>query len=101
MQKSFIESMQENLFENIESFPKSDLHSHAGRGGNVAFVSEWIGKKIPLPPTKFQSLEDMNQWYIENIRCLTSNIEGQLKRWEACFHQANKDSDIGFELYDI
>lgn len=92
MQKSFIESLQENLFDNIASFPKSDLHSHAGRGGNVAFISNWIGKKIPLPPAKFQSLGDMNQWYIENIRCVAGNTEGQIKRWEACFHQAYNDN---------
>jgi hypothetical protein len=31
-------------------YPKSDLHNHAGRWGNIKYLSEYLGKTIALPP---------------------------------------------------
>ena len=92
MQRTFEQSLQNCFQEDIVSFPKSDLHNHAGRGGNAKYVSEWAGKKIPLPPAKFQSLDDMQKWYSENIRNIAGGINGQIKRWESCFLQAYDDN---------
>lgn len=92
MQKTFSQSLQANSLNDIASFPKSDLHSHAGRGGNVKYISAWVGKKIALPPKKFKSLDDMQQWYSDNIRNLSCGVDGQIKRWEACFQQARDDT---------
>ena len=92
MNKSFTKALQTNSLDDIVLIPKSDLHSHAGRGGNVKYLSAWAGKKIPLPPAKFQSLADMQEWYSNNIRYLSCGVEGQIKRWEACFKQACDDN---------
>ena len=42
------------------SVPKSDLHNHAGRGGNLAALAEWWGVKIALPEGTFRSLGAMD-----------------------------------------
>ncbi|HCW52481.1 MAG TPA: adenosine deaminase [Clostridium sp.] len=92
MEKRFYEALENNSLKDLATIPKSDLHSHAGRGGNVKYISEWCGKSIPLPPKKFESIDHMQKWYCENIRCLAFGLEGQLKRWEAAFKQAYDDN---------
>jgi adenosine deaminase len=90
--RNFKDALQSNSLEDIAKCPKSDLHSHAGRGGNVKYISTWVGKNIAPPPLKFNSLSNMQKWYSDNIRCLTNSREGQIKRWEACFQQAYEDN---------
>lgn len=92
MKKTFISALEKGSLVEVSTFPKSELHSHAGRGGNVKYIAEWAGKNIALPPQKFSSLSDMQQWYSDNIRCLSLGKEGQIRRWEACFLQATDDS---------
>lgn len=92
MDKNFCEALENNSLKDLAKFPKSDLHNHAGRGGNVKYISEWAGKSIAQPPRKFESIDHMQQWYCENIRCIVSGIEGQMKRWEAAFRQAFDDN---------
>ena len=90
--KTFSQSMDKGLLNRLHSYPKSDLHSHAGRGGNVKYISKWAGKHVAPPPEKFQSLDHMQQWYSDNIRCLASGQKGQFRRWKACFRQAYDDT---------
>lgn len=92
VQSTFTTALQNNWMEDVISCPKSDLHNHAGRGGNVKYISAWAGKDIALPPAKFQSLNEMHNWYAANIRNLAYGVEGQFKRWEACFRQAFDDT---------
>jgi len=40
---------------------KSDLHSHAGRGGNRKYIEELYGVKIENPPNRFLSLKHMQE----------------------------------------
>lgn len=105
MPRTFQQALQDNILQDVASYPKSDLHSHAGRGGNVKYISKWSGKKIALPPHKFQSLAHMHQWYLDNIKSITSGVEGQLKRWEAGFRQAFDDNitvlALSFETSEI
>lgn len=92
MPETFKQALQDGILEDVMLYPKSDLHNHAGRGGNIKYLSECLGKTIALPPKKFKSLGDMQLWYSNNIRCLTSGVEGQFKRWEASFQQAGADN---------
>lgn len=105
MPRTFQQALQDNILQDVASYPKSDLHSHAGRGGNVKYISKWSDVKIALPPHKFQSLSHMHQWYLDNIKSLTIGIEGQLKRWEAAFRQAFDDNitvlALSFETSEI
>lgn len=92
MPKTFKQALQKGTLEDVISHPKSDLHNHAGRDGNIKYLSECLGVKIALPPQKFKSIDDMQLWYSNNIRCLTSGVEGQFKRWDASFQQAGADN---------
>lgn len=76
----------------IQSLRKSDLHSHAGRGGNKKFIEEFYGVEIENPPDRFFSLNNMQEWYVANIRDITSGRIGAIKRWEAAFRQADEDN---------
>lgn len=76
----------------FSALPKSELHSHAGRGGSTKYLSEYVGKSIPLPPAKFQDINKMQEWYSTNIRNLASGVEGQTLRWKSAFNQAKEDN---------
>ena len=36
----------------IKKCPKTDLHSYAGKGGSVKYISKWTQTDIPKPPEK-------------------------------------------------
>lgn len=92
MEITFAYALEHGL--SLAEYPKSDLHSHAGRGGNVKHLSSLTGKIIPSSPLpeKFSSLSHMQQWYSDNILCYASGLRGQLKRWESSFRQASDDT---------
>lgn len=84
---------RQEYLEIVKKLKKSDLHSHAGRGGNRKFIEEFYGVKIANPPERFLSLGDMQEWYVANIRDITCDKVGAaIKRWEAAFKQANEDN---------
>lgn len=76
----------------MKALKKTDLHSHAGRGGHKRYIEEYYGVKIENPPERFGSLDKMQEWYEANIRNITSGEIGAIKRWEAAFKQANEDN---------
>lgn len=90
--KEFKIYLQENSLKGLSSIPKSDIHSHAGRGGKVDYISSWAKAEIPLPPNKFDSLSHMQRWFSDNIKPYCPGLEGHLKRWEAAFEQASNDN---------
>jgi adenosine deaminase len=92
LDKNFELYLQENNLEGLSSIPKSDIHSHAGRGGKVDYISSWAKVSIAEPPNKFESLTHMQQWYNENVKPHCPGLQGHLKRWEAAFAQAFKDN---------
>ena len=76
----------------IRDLPKSDLHSHAGRGGNIKYIENWARVKIVPNDKLFESLSDMQSWFVNNVKCHCSGLEGYLKRVEAAFVQAADDN---------
>ena len=56
------------------------------------FIEEFYGVKIENPPERFLSLKNMQEWYVANIRDITCDKIGVIKRWEAAFRQANEDN---------
>ena len=87
----FIKALNEQDLKKLSMCEKSDLHSHAGRGGSVKYIADWANVEIALPPTKFESLSHMQRWYSENIKPHCVGLRGHLKRWEAAFYQAKQD----------
>ena len=62
---SILNSYNLNL---IRDLPKSDLHSHAGRGGNIKYIEKWAGVKIIPNNRPFESLSDMQSWFVNNVK---------------------------------
>ncbi len=60
----FIQALNNNSISETQSIPKSDLHSHAGRGGSIKYIEQWANVKIIPPSEPFNSLKEMNQWLI-------------------------------------
>lgn len=88
----FFQALNENSLELMQTVSKSDLHNHAGRGGNISYIEQWANVKISPPTEPFDSLAEMNQWLQENVKCHCPGNLGYLKRIEAAFAQANKDN---------
>ncbi len=87
----FQHALEANSLEEMQSIPKTDLHSHAGRGGSIAYLSKVLGRQI-LPPHKpFDSLDEMNAWLRLNVRCYFPDGNGYCTRVEAAFVQASID----------
>jgi adenosine deaminase len=76
----------------VQKLHKSDLHSHAGRGGNIRYIENWAGVKIAPPDRQFESLSEMQSWFVDNVKCHCPGIDGYLKRIEASFAQAADDT---------
>jgi adenosine deaminase len=97
--------LKENSLKGLSSIPKSDIHSHAGRGGKIDYISSWAKTSISLPPNKFDSLSHMQRWFSDNIKPHCPGIQGFLKRWEAAFVQASNDNiavlALSFTFSDI
>lgn len=89
----FIHALLNNSISEMQSIPKSELHSHAGRGGTISYIERWANIKINTPTTPFSTLSEMNQWLNDNIKCYCpSGVEGYLLRVEAAFVQASADN---------
>lgn len=65
MKQSFITALQENDLTGLSTIPKTDLHSHAGRGGHKSYIEHWKNVHIDPPSIPFHSLSEMDQ-YIHN-----------------------------------
>nr|WP_167521172.1 adenosine deaminase [Paenibacillus timonensis] len=91
MSLSFTEALHLNALDELKRIPKSDLHSHAGRGGNISYIETWSGAKIEPPGRPFDSLLDMQAWFESNIKIHCRGLQGYLKRIEASFAQAQAD----------
>ncbi len=88
----FMGCLREGSLSGLQAIPKSDLHNHAGRGGSLSYISEWANVEIAPPGAPFSSLADMQEWFEQNVKVHCPGVEGYLKRIEAAFVQADKDS---------
>lgn len=88
MKQEFRTCLQNHDLNGLSSIPKSDLHNHAGCGGNVNFIASQTNIKINPPPDVFESMAHMYQWFTENIKVHCS----YLKRLEAAFVQGFDDN---------
>ena len=92
MKKQFIEALYNNSVADLHKIFKSDLHNHAGRGGNIEYIGSWANVKIEPPKKPFDSLVHMQEWFENNVKRHCVGIQGYLKRIEASFSQAHKDN---------
>lgn len=88
----FKEALHDNSIDKMMQVPKSDLHNHAGRGGNMRYLAKLKGCSIIPSQEPFDSLGDMQHWFENNIKVLFPGMEGNLMRVEASFVQAAEDN---------
>lgn len=88
----FMEALAGNSLSALEQISKSDLHSHAGRGGRISFVEEYAHVVIAPPQEPFVGISEMNDWFATHVKCyLPAGAEGYLLRLKAAFLQAAVD----------
>ena len=93
MPNKFIDCLENKDIDGLKEIPKSDLHNHATRGGNIKYV---IGDKDNISleqslPNKFSNLDEMQEWYNKTIKPYCTGKHGFVKRIEAAFMQAQND----------
>ena len=91
MKQPFIDALENRSLTELQQIPKSDLHNHAGRGGNMKYIAAWANTSILPPSSKFKSLGEMQEWFVSNVKCHCPGTQGYLKRIEASFVQAAGD----------
>lgn len=91
MNSTFLDALQQADLAALEKIPKSDLHNHAGRGGNQLYIAEHTQSVIAPPSQPFDTLEEMQDWYEQNIKVHSPGLPGYLLRIRAAFAQAQKD----------
>lgn len=90
---NLVYALENDSLSALSEIPKSDLHSHAGRGGHISYIEKYANVKITPHSGTFESLFEMNQWLKENVKChLPGGAEGYLKQIEASFAQAATDN---------
>ncbi|MGV8984465.1 adenosine deaminase [Clostridium sp.] len=90
MKERFIKALESHDLDKMRKIPKGDLHNHSSIGGNKRYIEEWAGVSIPKCP-KFNDLNDMQQWFRQNIKTLAKGTLGYEKLIEAAFVQAKMD----------
>lgn len=68
-ESSFVTALKNESLPALQRIPKSDLHSHAGRGGHISYVEKYANVKITPNQRPFESLFEMNQWLKDNVKC--------------------------------
>ncbi|QOR35009.1 adenosine deaminase [Clostridium sp. 'deep sea'] len=91
MKSKFINSLQNNDLATLKQIPKSDLHNHATRGGNIKYVLKNSEEVLANLPKKFTNLTDMQSWYEANIKLHCKGLHGFVNRIEAAFLHALDD----------
>lgn len=86
------QALIENSISKLKLIPKSDIHTHGGKGGRIKYYAEWANAFIKPPKKSFNDLNDMQLWFNSNIKIHDNGIEGYLKRVEAAFVQAREDN---------
>ena len=90
--QEFVQALENRSIQELQNIPKSDLHSHAGRGGNVSFVGEMLNVKLEPLSERLNSLKEMDQWFNDNIKCHFPDKNGYIQRIAAAFVQAKTDN---------
>lgn len=102
---TFINSLKNNNLDTLKKMPKSDLHNHATRGGNIRYLIPDYENSNYAPPVKFNDLSQMQEWYEGVIKPYFNGKEGFVKRIKGSFLQAKKDGVkklvLGFGIDDM
>lgn len=91
MKQRFMEALEQGSLSEVAHIPKSDLHSHAGRGGNIRYVGRQLRTELAPPSGRFATLREMGDWFSAHVKSHCPGLEGYLLRVQASFVQAAED----------
>ena len=86
------QALIENSISKLMLIPKSDIHTHGGKGGRLKYYAQWANVLIKPAEQPFNDLNDMQLWFKSNVKIHDKGIEGYLKRVESAFVQAREDN---------
>lgn len=92
------EALVEQSISKLMLVPKSDIHTHGGKGGRIKYYSKWANTDIKASERPFENLDDMQNWFNSNIKIHDNGKPGYLKRIEAAFAQAKEDNIVVLAL---
>ena len=96
--EAFIRALENKSLPEIQANPKTDLHNHAGRGGTIAYIEKLLNVKIAPLTEKFNSVGEMDEWFVNNVKCHFHDKSGYLIRVAAAFAQAKADNIAALAL---
>ena len=91
-------ALKDNSISELMLVPKSDIHTHGGKGGRIKYFSSWANTSIKASERPFDDLNDMQNWFNSNIKAHDNGTAGYLKRVEAAFAQAKEDNIVVLSL---
>jgi len=89
---AFMQALENKSLTELQSIPKSDLHNHAGRGGNPSYIENMLNVKMTRLTEPLNSLQEMQSWFNDNVKCHFPDKNGWLQRIAASFVQAKADN---------
>lgn len=89
---AFTQALTNNSLEEIMKVPKSDLHNHAGRGGNPSYIEKMLNIKMARLTEPLTFLSEMQGWFNENVKNHFPDKNGYIQRVAASFMQAKSDN---------
>lgn len=75
---TFETALRENSISELMLVPKSDIHTHGGKGGRIKYFAEWANTSIKASEQPFEDLNDMQNWFDSNIKVHDNGIGGYL-----------------------
>ena len=81
----------DNYEDWIKTVPKCDLHCHAARGAGLKYLSDIAQKKI-IEADGFSSVNEMNQWYKNEIGSVFQGRNGYETLIRATIDEAIRDN---------
>ena len=88
----FIQALENKSLLEIQYIPKSDLHNHSGRGGNISYIENMLNVKMARLTKPLKSVQEMDKWLNDNVKCHFPDKIGWIQRKAAAFVQAKADN---------
>ena len=98
MTQTFSQVLESRDLKAIQSLPKSDLHNHSLTGSRRNAIAQQLGRAIPPPPHRFQSIDEMTAYSVATLGELLHTIGGFEFLHRAAFQQARDDGVCVLEM---
>lgn len=102
---TFAEALKSGDSENIEKFPKADLHNHFVLGGSREYILSKTGYEIKPFTKPLNSMSEMDAWSGKYIGDRFNSPDGRRLLIEATFAQAKADGvtvlEIGEDVWGL